>query len=422
MNNIDDNLILSVIIPVYNSGKYVEECIESTYNIGLAENEFELVVINDGSTDDSLTIINKCVLRHNNIVVINEKNGGLSKARNIGMKKASGKYVMFLDSDDYYSSFDVRKFINIIKKNNLDALEYGFETFVEKENGIEEYSNIAFDRTKSYFAVGPISGQQYFVDCSKNSTLTSVATDRVYNLDFLRAHNLTFKENTLNEDDIFSFEFLMTNPVIMRVTDVVYKYRRHLGSITLSSTNRLQKIDATGCIVKTVMDFVKAKSDITKDLFKTCIQYIESAIYWSRDLYKKVDYIPSDYHFRYKETYTCIVGYASCLYEGYFARKLPPSLVKHIKSAQCVVIYGAGRVGKGLRKLLEERGIEDIVMAITTNNQNKTLGCGIYPIESEGISREAVVLVANINDEADMVEYANKLGYNDVIRMSDFLY
>ena len=91
---------LSIIIPVYNVENYVDTCIESLYKQGISEYEFEVILINDGSTDNSLSIIQEYENKYSNITIISQKNQGLSTTRNNGIKLAKGEYLLFVDSDD----------------------------------------------------------------------------------------------------------------------------------------------------------------------------------------------------------------------------------------------------------------------------------------------------------------------------------
>ena len=90
---------VSIVIPVYNVEKYLEECIESAIKQSL--NDIEIICINDGSTDSSLEILKKYEKKYSNIIVISQENKGLSASRNVGIRKAKGKYIYFLDSDDF---------------------------------------------------------------------------------------------------------------------------------------------------------------------------------------------------------------------------------------------------------------------------------------------------------------------------------
>lgn len=98
---------VSIVIPVYNVESYLEECMESVINQSL--DDIEIICINDGSTDSSLKILERYESKYNNIIVINQENKGLSASRNIGIRKARGKYIYFLDSDDFINIKSMEK-------------------------------------------------------------------------------------------------------------------------------------------------------------------------------------------------------------------------------------------------------------------------------------------------------------------------
>ena len=91
---------LSIIVPIYNVEKFVRPCMESIFRQGLDEDCFEVIAVNDGSTDNSIKVIDELLEKHHNISIVNQSNQGLSAARNTGIEKASGKYILFVDSDD----------------------------------------------------------------------------------------------------------------------------------------------------------------------------------------------------------------------------------------------------------------------------------------------------------------------------------
>ena len=91
---------LSIIVPVYNVEEYVRACIESIYRQGLNEEEFEVIIVNDGTEDKSIEVIADIINQHHNISVINQENQGLSVARNTGIAAAKGEYILMPDSDD----------------------------------------------------------------------------------------------------------------------------------------------------------------------------------------------------------------------------------------------------------------------------------------------------------------------------------
>ena len=114
---------VSVIVPVYNVEKYIDKCLKSLVNQTLSD--IEIIVVNDGSTDNSETIIKQYLEKYQNkIKYVIKQNGGLSDARNYGMKFATGEYIAFLDSDDYVDNTIYEKMYNKATEEQCDFVEY----------------------------------------------------------------------------------------------------------------------------------------------------------------------------------------------------------------------------------------------------------------------------------------------------------
>ncbi|MGA1226452.1 MAG: glycosyltransferase [Tamlana sp.] len=117
-------MILSIIIPLYNVEDHVETCIVSLLNQNLSLDEYEILVINDGSTDNSVGVVKKIMENNSNINIINQKNCGVGSARNKGLSMARGKYIYFIDPDDYLASNVLRPLLNCIEANDLEILTF----------------------------------------------------------------------------------------------------------------------------------------------------------------------------------------------------------------------------------------------------------------------------------------------------------
>lgn len=126
---------LSIIMPAYNSAQYIKDCIDSCERQDILTDDYEIIVINDGSTDNTLQIVSECQQYYSNIIVVNQPNQGQSVARNTGVKIAKGEYIWFVDSDDQISSDCLGAILRIVRELNLDALCIMFKTgasFCEK--------------------------------------------------------------------------------------------------------------------------------------------------------------------------------------------------------------------------------------------------------------------------------------------------
>jgi len=129
---------VSIIVPVFNSEKYLEKCINSLVNQTLKD--VEIIIINDGSTDKSLEIIKKFQKRHSNIVCINNKNHGIGYSRNCGIEKSKGKYISFIDSDDYIDINMMKNLYDFCEQNKLDiaVCDYYKINDITNEKGVVE--------------------------------------------------------------------------------------------------------------------------------------------------------------------------------------------------------------------------------------------------------------------------------------------
>ena len=126
--------MVSIIIPIYNVEKYLQECIESVLQQSLQD--IEIICVNDGSTDNSGVILEKFAETDKRILVINQENKGVSAARNTGLRCAKGKYIYFLDSDDYLAPDALELLSSDMDARNLDLLLFNAKVFGEK--GVEE--------------------------------------------------------------------------------------------------------------------------------------------------------------------------------------------------------------------------------------------------------------------------------------------
>jgi len=215
--------IISIIVPMYNVAQYIEKCIESLYKQGINEKDFEVVIVDDESTDNSIEIASKNTQFKTNVKIIAQKNKGLGGARNTGLKNASGKYILFLDSDDWYVPNVLNKLIKLATINDLDILEFAAQ-------GIHPNGNIEYHA--EHVSTKVLDGMTYY---NENRYLHS-ACNKLYNRNFLEYNNLYFSEKIYIEDFEFNTRvFSMANRVL--ATDLlVAQFLQSPNSITRNSS------------------------------------------------------------------------------------------------------------------------------------------------------------------------------------------
>lgn len=226
---------ISIIVPVYNVEAYLKECLNSLLNQDF-NGEYEIICVNDGSTDNSIEILKEYEKTDDKIVLVDQKNKGLSGARNTGFKNAKGKYIMFLDSDDYLKHNKVISLLyEEVEKNSLDFVVADFEYDYEDKS-----KNYRIQRSES-IKNKVINGREFFDLGIKTKSIMSVVWNKLYRRDFLEKNNLWFYEGIIYEDMEFTPRVYYLSSRIKYIDEVIVKYRQREGSI-MSSVN-IKRLD-----------------------------------------------------------------------------------------------------------------------------------------------------------------------------------
>lgn len=133
---------LSIILPTFKVEKYIARCINSCLNQNIPHDEYEIIVVNDGSPDRSGNIAAEFAMQYNNIRIIDRENGGLSAARNTGLKVAKGEYVWFLDPDDWIDNNCLLQLLDRLDCDNLDALWISWRRIDESGTQLEQFKDV----------------------------------------------------------------------------------------------------------------------------------------------------------------------------------------------------------------------------------------------------------------------------------------
>lgn len=219
------NVKISVIIPIYNMDKYLEECIESVMIQSLED--IEVILVDDGSTDSSPQICD-FYKKDKRVIVIHQANGGLSNARNTGMGIANGEYLMFLDADDYLAHKDCLKDIYVLANNkNLDILHYSADVHYDYNN--EEFT---IDRYRIKISNdSTMTGLEMFSELWDNQCYSSSACMHLINNDFIKINNINFYDGILHEDNVFTMKCLVRAKKVRFIDNPIYIRRIREGSI-----------------------------------------------------------------------------------------------------------------------------------------------------------------------------------------------
>ncbi len=250
-----NNPLVSVIIPVYNVEKYIEECIDSV--LAQTYQNIEIILVDDGSTDSSGQICDNYAENNKHIYVIHQQNGGLSAARNAGLLKADGEYVYFLDSDDYISSDAIEKLVSITENDDSDVVFFDAISFFDNSDKEIKQNYI---RNNRYSAA---EGTVVFSQLQKNKEFHSAVPLLFLKKGFLKSNNINFCSGIYYEDMIFTFEVLCSARIVSQCKDALY-YRRYRNNSIMTSKKNKKYFESAVEVYRSLLEFSE-KNDILQE-------------------------------------------------------------------------------------------------------------------------------------------------------------
>lgn len=240
----------SIIIPVYKVEKYLNQCVDSV--LSQTFNDYEIILVDDGSPDNSPLICDEYSASNSRVKVIHKPNGGLSSARNAGLDIAKGKYIIFLDSDDYWCDcYCLEKLNSELKNGEIDIIIFGMKKYyqIDDKFGGERIPEMSgrdvFDNEKITYIL------------MQNNEYVACAWDKVIKRSLIEKSGLRFVEGQLSEDIEWCAKLLLLNPVIRTVPECFYVYRQQNSN---SITNNIERRN-----LENICDIVTRYADIGKE-------------------------------------------------------------------------------------------------------------------------------------------------------------
>ena len=254
---------ISIIIPVYNVEQYLMQCLDSVVN--QTYKNLEIILVNDGSTDNSGKICDEYNLKDSRIKVVHKENGGISSARNEGLKLSTGSYVAFVDADDYLE----KQYIEKLVETDADIAVCSFY----KEYPFNSEKNIIINKktlkTKDEFIYDILSFQKAL----------GCAWGKLFNTKFLKENNIFFNENLkVAEDAEFCLISVQYNPKIVYIPEILYHYNFSSVSIVRKFNkfyfeyykNSLNKIE---CLIDKTKYLIQWNNFVAHHLLLICVNY-----------------------------------------------------------------------------------------------------------------------------------------------------
>lgn len=293
--------LVSIVLPIYNVEKYLRKCIETVIN--QTYTNVEIILVNDGSIDNSLEICKEFKEKDKRIKIINKKNGGLSDARNVGLKNAQGKYICFIDSDDFISEKYIEELHNLIVENNAQIAVCSFENVDEDEKSISKKEIIS----------QVISGKKILEQINDKSFYPAsiVAWNKLYDINLFK--NIIYPVGKIHEDEFTTYKLYYLAEKVVTTSKCLYYYRKVPTSITNRKFN-IKKLDALEALEERVKFFKEKDEESLYELaliqyekvlithYVNCKRYLKKSNKKQKELLEK-----------YRSYYNEVMGFNKCL-------------------------------------------------------------------------------------------------------------
>lgn len=224
---------VSIILPVYNVEKYIDETMESIINQTMSIEDIEVIFIDDNSTDNSKEIIKKYIneYKHFKGVFLESNSGSCGKPRNVGIDYITGEYVIFGDPDDIFLEDACEKLYNCAKENKSDIVIGKFVQFDSK--------GLSYDKMDKVLTEKIINCK--IEECPELLKTSYNMMKKIYKTDFVKEKKLLFPENVISQDSVFTVESFFKARRISYIPEFIFKYRIRQEKDNLSATQRINK-------------------------------------------------------------------------------------------------------------------------------------------------------------------------------------
>lgn len=228
-------IILTVVVPAYNVEGYLPKCIDSILAQDLSDRMYEIIIVDDGSTDGSGKIADDYSASHDNIEVIHQANAGLSAARNAGIFAAQGEYIQFVDSDDYLEKNVLAQLVNKMETEDLDVLRFNYRNV---DANYQPFVPNKEDKLYADFCDKPCDGPTFLTE---RLGYACYACQFIIRTRLLTDKRILFKEGIYFEDTDWTPRMLSVARRVTSVNTIIYNYYFRIGSITKAKLPEKEK-------------------------------------------------------------------------------------------------------------------------------------------------------------------------------------
>lgn len=414
---------ISIIVPVYNVQMYLQECLDSV--LGQAFDDYEVICINDGSTDDSLLILESYAQKDERIKIVTTENKGLSAARNLGMELATGEYICFLDSDDMLEIDALDRMCRGVSEQHIDMLIFDAKVIYSSE-GIKNANNISAYFFRKGDEIKISKGSEVFCELIERNEYIVSACLMLVKKSFIEKENIRFYEGMLYEDVLYSAQCYLLAKKVKYVKDINYVYRIREDSITTSPVtwanirSRLICYDQMLGLLYTmdVNDRVRWALKKYISTFVDEIKHDKYLVQINEDFENQLS-VRESLHLYAMGVDSCNLDYEYRIYRSGFEEL--------IRNSECIYIYGAGKVGSKIYHYIKNMGMQNKVKSfITTSNiENgeymQVPVVSIHNAQNTMIKKGLIVVAVRKKYQNEIINMLKNLELNNYLVINDKL-
>lgn len=406
--------IVSIIVPIYNTEKYLRECIDSVLSQTI---DLELILVDDCSTDNSLTIIEEYANKDDRIKVVKRKsNYGASASRNDGLLIATGKYIYCLDSDDSMIENALEPLINYMEDEKLDGLF--LDCVLNMEDYLESFIHYTTTAPCDYSNIN--DGYTLFCKQIKSGKFVASVPRYIWRTEFIKKSNVNFVEGIMYEDNIFTIQLLLFNPHIKYKKTPIFNRRVHTGSVMTSSYS-FNNLYSAYIVYLNMVNFLDI-NNLSEELIIAINKNVnlwekETSILIRRNmnnntLNQLLEEVETSNYPKKDELYRFIAIQATKKHGGFFDN----DTLKQLKEVSQIIIYGAGIYAKHLIEELNDYNLEIICLAVTNKLDKPSYIYG-YKVKmlSDFTENLDIPVAIAVKNHEEMEEYSRNLGFKNLI-------
>lgn len=280
---------VSVIIPLYKVEEYLPECLDSVVRQTLKD--IEVICVNDGSPDRSADIAAEYAQKYEYIKVVHKENGGLSSARNFGLDRAQGKYVYFLDSDDFLEPETLEELCEIADADELDIVYFNTHLYFENQEVKDKNRNYIDYYTRKGNYDGVHTGQTMFSMMRRNREFFPSACLQMFRRDMLEENSLRFYNGIIHEDNLFSFQCMIIARRVGYARKAYYHRRMHDDSI-MTANKSMRNVEGYLVAYAEILAFMHGRQ-VEESAFNEISEFLYTSIWGNgRRIYNQLEITP----------------------------------------------------------------------------------------------------------------------------------